>query len=915
MVTLRESNAMAYQDKLKPIAATSKSYLSKLKPIKTGPFKYDVEYSTQEKVAKAQKEADAAKKESKKASSVGGFLKNFGRAFVDNATIGTSKLGDTLGGILSTNATVDSFSKTSETNSKTLLAYQKLIKEKEAKGEDTSSLKKQYNQIVEDVGKNQEDFSKITAPTQKSNLQVGGEILGTAVDALSFGTYGKAFPKGSFLSKFKPQSARPSILPKGNFLSKATLGTVAEGGALGYGFDVSSGLQGERGEEKEGSGAFKPGVGTALGIGFPLALRGAEGGLNTVRGVYNKAKQLTDIEAGIAKEVDSLFKQTRGIENKVKLAEQKNVNLREIISDPTVFKGVKIEKGAINPDEAIAVFDTRIDTVLDAKNKLLPEIDKFVPKTSREALIKEAIEGIRGTVSPADEADLINAINKQIDALPEELSLVEMDSLRARFRQSARDARGLQKRASEYSALENTFRDKVFAITDDLPFDTNGEFAALNTYVRDMIEAKTFLDKTLRGQKVKGGRLGTYVGRLLGGFAGSQAGIFGTILGSEVGGTIAKILQNNQLGSSMKMKLIRNITDDPKILKEVDNLLKGVSEYNPLLTPTLPPGAIPLGPKTGQSSVQLLPAPLGEPGRTPAGQSGGGQFFRTFQSTPEKTPPTSFNSGAVRQTASAKGIVAWSPYDAEILVESKYVKTKSQLTDIRNKTAQGALGSVTPQSSESVISNHILEAKAQNKSVIIDPDVFKGKFGDYDPANHEKYSAMAKEAFSRALKEVTNLTVKFTAGGSGSGKSELVLKRISDGFNGIVVDGTMSNYSSAIKKFNEVKNSGKKVEINAILPRIESAWKFVQKRALRTGRNVPLDAFVEAHVGFVETMKKLVSEGYEVRLKDTRNIFTTDEARNAPFLTDSETILALLDEVRYNRDELLRSLKNIKYGE
>ena len=35
-----------------------------------------------------------------------------------------------------------------------------------------------------------------------------------------------------------------------------------------------------------------------------------------------------------------------------------------------------------------------------------------------------------------------------------------------------------------------------------------------------------------------------------------------------------------------------------------------------------------------------------------------------------------------------KGIKAWSPYDAEILVESKYVKTKSQLTDIWNK-AQG----------------------------------------------------------------------------------------------------------------------------------------------------------------------------------------------------------------------------------
>ena len=35
-----------------------------------------------------------------------------------------------------------------------------------------------------------------------------------------------------------------------------------------------------------------------------------------------------------------------------------------------------------------------------------------------------------------------------------------------------------------------------------------------------------------------------------------------------------------------------------------------------------------------------------------------------------------------------KGIVAWSPYDAEILVESKYVKTKSQLTDFYNQAVK-----------------------------------------------------------------------------------------------------------------------------------------------------------------------------------------------------------------------------------
>jgi hypothetical protein len=100
-----------------------------------------------------------------------------------------------------------------------------------------------------------------------------------------------------------------------------------------------------------------------------------------------------------------------------------------------------------------------------------------------------------------------------------------------------------------------------------------------------MIEVKDFLDVTLRGKKIKGGRLGEYTGRLVGALAGSAGGPLSTIAGSEVGGAVANILNNNQLGSSFKMNLIRNITDDAAILKEAQDFLKYAQDYAPLQLP------------------------------------------------------------------------------------------------------------------------------------------------------------------------------------------------------------------------------------------------------------------------------------------------------------------------------------------
>lgn len=351
-------------------------------------------------------------------------------------------------------------------------------------------------------------------------------------------------------------------------------------------------------------------------LGAQGIAKGVSAGSNVLSKVHpiNALKgNLTKVQSqGISNDVDALLGATRSISKRVQTAEAQGTNLRDILSDPQVFKGITVSKSKINPEPAIATIDARIDKLMEAKSGMLPKLDKVTPEIPRDVLRERAYENIASKFSPADEQALIKAIDQQIDALPEMLKPSEIDKLRAQFRKSSRNAQGMQKSTSEYSALENAARDTVFDITDNLPISGASEYKALNEYVKNMITTRDFLDKTLRDQVVKGGRMRGYALKVIGAVAGSTHGPIGAIMGSEVGGLISDIITNNQLGSSIKMRLIQNLTDDPVILKEAQKLLKDV---NDLEVPQLPAGgefrtktygneAMPLPSKT-QSTIDL----------------------------------------------------------------------------------------------------------------------------------------------------------------------------------------------------------------------------------------------------------------------------------------------------------------------
>lgn len=167
--------------------------------------------------------------------------------------------------------------------------------------------------------------------------------------------------------------------------------------------------------------------------------------------------------------------------------------------------------------------------------------------------------------------------------------------------------------------------------------------------------------------------------------------------------------------------------------------------------------------------------------------------------------------------------------------------------------------------------------------IVIGSDEMKDHFGkDYTPAAHEAlYSPATRDLYKELVSKVNNDTVRITFGGPGSGKTDFALARAAHDFDGVIYDSTLSDFKTAVEKIRIAHQAGKKVELFGILPDVEKARYFSLKREGESGRGVPHDYFVKAHVGSPETVARLMEEGHvdpaDVHLFDTRGISSKED--------------------------------------
>lgn len=221
----------------------------------------------QERIQRFQAEAAAAQRVSDQANSIGGFAKNFGSALAGNLTLGAKNLGDTLGQSLATPFVAKVTTEANEGRTNTLVDLSKTIREKEARGENADRLKIAYNKLYDSA--NPEELRDLLPVLNKTNAQVAGEIPGTALDLVAGATGTKAV------------GAVTNVITKPAGLL-TTAGRVAVPATLGYAADVSTGLQGDRGENRDEGAAFIPGLGTAIGTAVPLIGALGRGTVNNV---------------------------------------------------------------------------------------------------------------------------------------------------------------------------------------------------------------------------------------------------------------------------------------------------------------------------------------------------------------------------------------------------------------------------------------------------------------------------------------------------------------------------------------------------------------------------------------------------------------------------------------------------------
>lgn len=467
-----------------------------------------------------------------------------------------------------------------------------------------------------------ENAKYIEAPT-------GKEVLGAGLNIGSFLVGGG----GAFQAA--KTGFKAGVLP---LMKEAAKQGFKSGGMFGAGQAL---------EENKGLGDVTKESAVAAGIGgvtagllsplFPLSGKMVGKAKNLATDVKNAVTSPEDFaKQKIQEDVSEILGNGRVMTNATQKMTDRNIPIAEMLSDPEIFKGIQVSDNKMVVDEAVATIDDRIEAYMRAKRAMLPELDRITMPVSKEIVRQEAKRALQGSMSPLDEAQAFKAIDRQVDALSDNLTMSQLDDLRARFRKSARNARGLQKSDSEYSALENATRDILFKQTDNLPFDTNREFPLLNDEIKKLIGTQEFLDKVLRGRNAPRAGWGREMtARLVGGMAGASAhGPIGTLVGSHIGGQLTSILSNQRLGNSLKMKLIRNLTKDKKVIEAAESFLKKAKGYDPLKEKlALPAPAIRL-PGPNKLEAKAVSAPKGEPGRTPKGKLGAGQYFRTYRSSP-----------------------------------------------------------------------------------------------------------------------------------------------------------------------------------------------------------------------------------------------------------------------------------------
>lgn len=590
------------------------------------------------KIARLQSEAQQAQAEAKKANSFAGKLGNFGKALVENIAPSEVGLGKTIAKTFGNQS--DTYSKIIQDTNNQQANLLKAIREKEAKGGDTTSLKRIYNDNVKqlrEVNKNLQEESNLP-----STGEVAGQLGGTALDLLSAGTYSKAKTGLMTTGRLAPKSSNTLAktatalgVPELGQIAKQTAsglftkkgaGNIATGLGLGYANDVSMGLQGLRGEDRTGGKSLIPGLGTAIGTTIPVASE-----LNQTRkNIFSPSKEKVD---NAVNELENKYTEwSTGTKPGKKLVNQFNTKTKALNKSGTEGKtpmrilaesGIVPEIKGVKFDTFTQAEDFRQSTkpLREANRSALAEAGLSTVPTDISILEQKALEVAKTpqNVNAGRYDKMANDIKKEFAILRKnypdgKISLELQDDIKSARWDNVFKNKGLidadvLKKDSEY-AIAKALQKNIEEVAQEAG---QIEVAQLNREIGDKLDAAKFLE-SLDGKVLKGGRLGKFVGTVIGSSLGQT--LPGKVLGAIGGNIVADQLIKSSVTSPVRRAILSKLQKtDPEAYTatikwlEQQDALRGNRLALPAGTPKPTPlgGFNALGQKVDSSGKLILP--------------------------------------------------------------------------------------------------------------------------------------------------------------------------------------------------------------------------------------------------------------------------------------------------------------------
>ncbi len=414
----------------------------------------------------------------------------------------------------------------------------KLINDKESKGQDATNLKRAFNQNLAQLKEAQSGLA------EESNLpttgQVVGQIAGTVLDVATVGAT-------------RPATAGMKQTSSGLF-TKQGIKNIAKGAGIGYGYDVSLGLQGARGEDRTGGKAFIPGLGTAIGGGIPTITEGVQSVKNRLAPDYSLNKTVT-------KNTQDLNKITANNSSLRKVIEKNKSKGYETLSDVAntdLLAGSVDNTGTIRTENAIAELNNIIKPAEAVISQNLKKEGRKLPLTFVEKKLKESV-----TNSSLEGKALKTALNSIDDEIAGYSLRADADGFISLDK--IHDAKVNKYATINYLNPETKVGDKVIAKALKEIVEGNTKSVDVNKVNKELgrfYAMQSFLEK-LDGKKVQGGKLGKYFAQTVGGMVGSHFGPIGTIIGAEAGGRIkGDILSRTLSGKTGKIPVRSQILEE-----------------------------------------------------------------------------------------------------------------------------------------------------------------------------------------------------------------------------------------------------------------------------------------------------------------------------------------------------------------